>query len=219
MAPTVYISDADTTTFIRSLVGEATAKYWTDAEITLYKKMGMMVVMSRYWHLLAPIKQLVVSKGTVSGTATVDFPDDHFKPIKLEVAETKRTLAYVNPNELFKIGDWDATGTPILWTIRDGKIYLYPTPDTTDTDYFNYWYLPYLGTIVDFPEPLRPIICIEAAILGRAKDKSVTNDLIALRDLYEQDTLIAISVPQMQEAEMFRDYETAEMFPLPINED
>lgn len=68
------ITDSDVTAFIRSLIEESTAEQWTDAEITLYKKFGMMAVMSKYWYLLMPTEAKVSVTSLVANTAYVELP-------------------------------------------------------------------------------------------------------------------------------------------------
>lgn len=68
------IDDSDVTDFIRSLVGEPDAEYWTDAEISLYKKFGMMAVMSKYWYLLMPTEAQVAQTSLVASTEYVALP-------------------------------------------------------------------------------------------------------------------------------------------------
>ena len=66
--------DTSVTSMIRHLVGESTAKHWTDAEITLYKKFGMVAVNSKYWYLLAPTEAKVAATSLVAATEHVSLP-------------------------------------------------------------------------------------------------------------------------------------------------
>jgi len=68
------ISNADVTAFTRSLIGEATEKHWTDAEIALYIEMAMVQVNTKYWYLLAPTETQVEATSLVVSTAYVSLP-------------------------------------------------------------------------------------------------------------------------------------------------
>lgn len=204
------ISDANVTSFIRSLVGESTAKYWTDDEITLYKQFGMMAVQSKYWYLIYPEK---VKKATATMIATEDYialPDNCFKIGKIEVYNNGngdgKHIRIIGTDEVHKYEGWDV-GDPVAGLFADSKLYLYPTPNRTVTNFFRYWYLEYFDGVTDFPECLRPLIAIEAVLFAKTKDKNVTVDVLAMQQRLEEIAYHALSMSQIQEPDIIGDYE------------
>ena len=181
------ISDDDVTNFIRYLLAESTADFWEDAEVTLYKKFGMISVLSKYWYLLAPTEAKVSATSLSANTAYVSQPTDCAKVLRVEVAEDRTLLRPIEPDELFKYSEYD-----------DGA---------AATSYLNIWYLEYYDAVTDFPEALRPLIAFEAIFSGKLKDQSISAD-IAMRHKHYEDMAVAfLSTPHMYTPTIFGDYE------------
>ena len=166
------ISDDDVTAFTRSLIGEATAKHWTDVEIALYIEMAMMIVNTKYWYLLAPTEAQVSATSLSAATEYVSIPDDCAKVLRVEVAETRKLLRKIEADELWKYSIYD-----------DGA---------AATSYLNIWFLQYYDATTDFPEALRPLIAVEAAIMAKTKDSGAVDAGIlrrrrALPDQHRRD--------------------------------
>lgn len=188
------ISDADVTSFVRSLLGEGTAKHWTDDEITLYIKFGMMAVESKYWYLLAPLDKKVVKRSLAENTQYVTIPGNEdsedfscAKIIKVEVASTGDMVRYIEPDDLSRFEEYD-----------DGA---------AATDYLNIFYLQHKSATTDFPESLRPLIAIEAVMFGNTKDGTVDGALLVLHREFEGIALNFLGVSQIQEPAIISDYE------------
>ena len=181
------IDDDDVTDFIRSLIGEETAKHWTDAEITLYKKMGMVAVNSKYWYLLAPTEVKVVSTDLAASTEYVSIPDDCAKVLRVEVAETRKLLRKIEVDELWKYSEYD-----------DGA---------ASSGYLDIWYLEYYDTVTDFPETLRPLIAIEAVIYAFSKDKGIDAGILNLQRKFEETAIAFLATDSMYEPTIFGDQE------------
>lgn len=203
------LTDDNVTAFIRSLIGESTAKYWTDDEIDLYKKFGMIAVQSKYWYLIYPEKVIKATATMTSGTDYIDKPTDCFKIGKLEVYNNGngngKHLHIIGTEEIHKYENW-STGDPVAAIFADDKIYLYPTPNRTVTDFFRFWYVEYFDSVTDFPECLRPLIAIEAVIFAKTKDKNVTVDILAMQQKLEEIAYHALAMSQIQEPDMIGDY-------------
>ena len=69
-----FITTANTTTFVRSLLGEPTTEYFSDAEIALYIKIGIMMVMGKYWYLLGETDKTVTPTSLVANTPYIAMP-------------------------------------------------------------------------------------------------------------------------------------------------
>ena len=181
------ISDANVTSFIRSLIGEEEAKHWTDEEITLYKQFGMIAVNSKYWYLLAPTEAKVAATSLTANTATVSLPTDAAKILRVEVAENRRLLRKIEPDELWKYSVYD-----------DGA---------AATNYLNIWYLEYYDTVTDFPETLRPLIALEAVMFALSKDKGITAGIKDMHTRFEEIAITFLSTDSMYEPTIFGDDE------------
>ena len=180
------ISAANVTSLIRSLIGESTAKYWTDDEISLYLKSAMITTLNKYWYLLAPSQAKVASTDLAANTAYVSQPDDCAKIIRVEVASNRKLLRKIEPDELWKYSEYD-----------DGA---------ASSGYLNIWYLEYFNLVTDFPEALRPLIAIEAATFALTKDQAMDSTFLHLRQHYEDIALMFLAADSVYEPTIFGDY-------------
>ena len=187
------ISDADITAFTRSLIGEATAKHWSDVEIALYVEMAMMKVNTKYWHLLAPTEVQVSAASLSANTEYVSMPDDCAKVLRVEVAETRKLLRKIEADEVWKYSVYD-----------DGA---------AATSYLNIWFLEYYDATTDFPEALRPLIAIEAAIMAKTKDTgAVDAGILNLCREFEDTARVFFATDSMYEPTIFGDYEQEDAY-------
>lgn len=181
------ISDDEVTAFIRSLIGEGTAKHWTDDEITLYKKFGMMGVNTKWWYLLAPTEAKVTATSLSAATEYVSLPDNSAKILRVEVAADRKLLRKIEPDELWKYSPYDNGAAA--------------------TNYLNIWYLEYYDEVTDFPEALRPLIAIEAVIYAFSKDKGIDAGILRLQKEFEDTARIFLSTDSPYEPTIFGDFE------------
>lgn len=187
------ISDDDVTAFTRSLIGEATEKHWTDVEIALYVEMAMMKVNTRYWYLLAPTEAQVEATSLSANTEYVSLPTDAAKILRVEVAETRKLLRKIEADEVWKYSVYD-----------DGA---------AATSYLNIWFLEYYDATTDFPEALRPLIAIEAAIMAKTKDTgAVDAGILNLRKEFAETATTFLSTDSMYEPTVFGDFEQEEAY-------
>lgn len=182
----VVFSDANITSLVRSLIGEATAEYWTDAEIILYVKAAMITILDKYWYLLMPTEAKVSQASLVANTEYVSLPTDCAKVLRVEVAEDRKILRKIEPDELWKYSVYD-----------DGS---------ASSNYLNIWYLEYYDATTDFPEALRPLIAVEAAILAQTKAGGVDAGLMALYRSFEASAITFLSTDAPYEPTIFGDY-------------
>ena len=186
------ISSDNVTAYIRSLVGEATAKHWEDDEIANYIKFGLMVVISRFWYMLAPSEAKSEAASLVASQAYVEQPDDCAKVLRVEVAETRDLLHKIEADELWKYSVYD-----------DGA---------ASADYLNIWYLEYPSEVTDVPEALRPLVAVEAALSAKIKDAGVRSDLMIQQKRFEDIANTFLSTDSMYEPTHFGDYEQEQAF-------
>lgn len=69
------ITSANVTSFVRSLVGEPITKHWTDEEITLYIKFGMLAVQGKYWYMMTEGDKSVKATSLVVNQTYVSMPN------------------------------------------------------------------------------------------------------------------------------------------------
>jgi len=185
------MSDDDITSLARSLMAEATAKFWTDDEVTLYIKVAMTNIQNKYWYLLAPSEAKVWKESLSASTPFVSLPDDCAKVLRIEVGETRKLLRKIEPDELWKYSEYD-----------DGA---------AATHYLHVWYLEYYDATTDFPVALRPLIAVEAALLAVTKDKNISH-INALHDKFESNALDFLSTDSMYEPTVFGDFAQEEAY-------
>jgi len=181
------LADSDITSLTRSLIGEATAEYWEDAEITLYIKTAMTVIQNKYWYLLAPTDAKVAATSLSASTEYVSLPTDAAKILRVEVAETRKMLRKIEPDELWKYSLYD-----------DGA---------ASASYLNIWYLEYYDATTDFPVALRPLIAYEAAVLAKTKSGGMDAAFSSLYQNAVQDAITFLSTDSMYEPTVFGDQE------------
>lgn len=208
------LSGANATALVRSLIKEATAKFWTDAEITLYLSAAMQSVWAKYAPFLFEQKKKWVDVAVTDGTAdyliSTAIGTDVFKISKIVVKETGNKLRYVTDDELWKYYDY-VDGDAVSWTYKGGGyIHLIPTPGTTDSDYLQCWYMTTYTDITSFPDSLQMVPVIQAVIYAKTKDEDVTPDLLNMLAWHEQLAITDLVQTSMGHVEVFPDYEEEE---------
>jgi hypothetical protein len=116
----------------------------------------------------------------------IGLPTDCAKVIRVEVASNRKMLRKIEPDELWKYSEH--------------------TPTATQTSYFNVWYLEYYDATTDFPEALRPLIAVEAAVLAKTKDENVDAGLMALHKKFEDAAIAFLSTDSPYEPTVMGDY-------------
>ena len=180
------ISDSDVTSMVRSLIGESSAEYWTDAEVTLYIKVAMTNVQNKYWYLLAPTDTKVSNTDLSASTAYVSLPTDCAKVLRVEVASNRKLIRKIESDELYKYSEYD-----------DGA---------AASGYLNIWYLEYYDATTDFPVALRPLIAVEAVRLAKTKDRGIETDIESLQSRLESAALTFLASDTVYEPTIFGDY-------------
>jgi hypothetical protein len=186
------------TAFVRSLLGESTARYWTDAEVTLYIQMAKVKVQAQFFPYLWNQYKCGADFAITAATSLYNYPTDATKIVALEVKADGKILRKVEEDEFHRYAD-ASSGDPTAWTLLGGQIRLFPVPSTTDTDYLWCWYWKPLTitattpAVTDFPDVCKSLIAIEAVILARGKDHAITADILELRNIYEQNVLIELN--------------------------
>jgi len=186
------ITSANAVSFVRSLIGESSAKYWTDAEINLYLQFAMSKVQGEFFPFLWERNKDQEFISTVAGTNDYDAPADTYKISHIQVAETGKKIRYISEDEWAK------------YKYNSGGI------TTTATDFFAVWYMKNLDEITDFPDAVRAYIAVEAAIMARAKNEDVTSDLINMQRDFRMAALTEATTYNMHQLDMFSEFSEEE---------
>jgi len=179
------ISDVNVTSMIRYLIGESTAEYWGDAEITLFKKFGMIAVFSKYWYMLMPTEAKSSATSLTANQAYVDLPTDAAKVLRVEVNSDRKLLRKIEADELWKYTPYD-----------DGD---------ASTNYLNIWYLEYYDAVTDFPEALRPLIAFEAVIYAKTKSGGLDQAFVRMHQKAEETAIAFMATDSPYEPTIFGD--------------
>ena len=183
------ISDDEVTAFIRSLISESSAKHWTDDEITLYKKFGMIAVMSKFWYMMAPTEMKSATASLSASTAYVELPTDAAKIYRVAVTSNGKRLQKLEADDVWRYSLYD-----------DGD---------AATNYLSIWYLEYYDAVTDFPEALRPLIALEAVMFAKTKDVGIDVNLDRMYQRFEDAANTFLSTDAPHEPTIFGDYELA----------
>lgn len=208
-------STANSVSMVRSLIKEATAKFWTDAEITLYLSASMQTNWAKYSPWLYDQYKTWANFGVTTATAdyviSTAIGANVFKIAYVTVKENGNKLRYIHADEMYKYKEWD-TGYPTVWTYKAKlSISLFPTPNFTDADYLECFYMPIYTDITTFPDSLQMLVCVDAAILAKIKDEDPDEALMAMKKDYEYTAMMDLvmhSVGQIEEFPDFREEDT-----------
>lgn len=184
---TTIISDTDITNMIRELIGEPTAEYWTDAIITLYKKFGMIAVLSKYWYMMMPTETKVAATSLTANQAYVDLPTDAAKILRVEVNSDRKMLRKIEVDELWKYTPYD-----------DGA---------AAASYLNVWYLEYYDSVTDFPEAIRPLIAFEAVVYAKTKSGGIDSAFSRMHQKAEETAIAFLATDSPYEPTIFGDFD------------
>lgn len=183
------ITSANAVSFVRNLIGERTAKYWTADDITLALQFAMAKVQGELYPWLWDRYKDYAYLPVVSGTSVIDPPSDAFKISSIQITETGKKIRYIPEEEWYK------------YAYNDSGI------DFTDTDYFMAWYMKNLDEITDFPDSCRALIAVEAALIARAKNEDVTPDILNMQKEYKKAALTDLAMTNMSQIEAFSDFQ------------
>jgi len=195
-----FTSD-NVTSLARSLINEATAKFWEDTEITIYIMAAMSQVLGEFFPFLYEEMKASADIGVVMSTPTVAVPANCYKPGELLRKSTGQKLRPISTHELWKYADL-VDSEPIAWTRTGSTITLFPTPADTDSDNLTLWYMPILDAVTEFPDVYRPLIAVVAAKLALLKDDNMTPSIVSLERNFRDAVMMYSSLNQFGEGDM-----------------
>ena len=206
------MTDSEWELFVRSLIDEPIAKNWTQDEIAVYKKVGIIVTASAFFYSLAVTHKKCALRDKTADDPYIELPADFWKPVRIEFASNGEKLRYIQDDQLWKYDRVTTVDTPEVWMFEDGKIAQIPTPGSTATNYWRLFYLPRFTTLANLPEELHPLVAIEAVISAKSKDEDVARDLLLKRQHYFNCANVSLAVQQLQEPEEMPDFDNSEEY-------
>jgi len=189
------MTGAQALSFVRFLLAESNAEYWTDAKIleclnySLYKWVAQICSGSSNFFMnkcdvsvAVGENNFLLPNGVLYSAASACTGEIY----TLENKDTGRTLSHVMPNDI----EWNKTGTPYSYSVVGNYIYLSMNLSQA-TDYvLTYYYIPSgianTATEIDFPKMHHSLLCIDAAILAKERDKQDVSNLKEERMVMER---------------------------------
>lgn len=198
------------TDFIRALVNESTASFWTTAQIALFEQAGMSKILSMYYPWLYTTHKTWGDFATTAGDPdATSMPSNLYKVAYLCVKETGKEIDYISTREIWKYYGYGA-GNAMGWTWKANKINLIPAPSASDTDYLEIHYMPILDAVTEFPDCMRPLIAVEAVIFAKVKDEDVTADLFKMQKDFQDAVMSDLTLHYIEAVDVFPDYSLGE---------
>lgn len=200
------------TDFIRALVNESMASFWTPAQIALFEQAAMSKVLSMYYPwLYCTHKDWADFAITAEDPDATVMPANLYKPAYLCVKETGRKLKYISNTRLWEYRGYGA-GDPFAWTWKAGKINVIPDPSASKADYLELHYMPILDAVTEFPDCMRPLIAVEAVLFAKTKDEDVTADLFRMQKAFQDAVMTDLTLHYMEAVDIFEDFSLSESF-------
>lgn len=166
-------------TFVRSLIAEAEAKFWTDAELIMYLnghfKLYQEIINNSQYGLYLTDTTVTLSANSNYAALPSDCSGKIYNV--LDIGNSYRELQFESYNTHNKYSS--EKGTPTGMCISGSRIYFNRYTGTERTYMLNYYKFPTEiaanDTEVDFPDIGAMLLCYEAAATARIKDRD--NDL------------------------------------------
>ena len=178
------MTDSEFSIYVRSLLNESAAAFWTDGDLAAYKKVAITLINGIFWNLLFSLKKWPVTYSLAVGENYLSLPVGWHKVVRVERASDGVPLKPIPDCELPDYLNADA-GEPAGYTFVRGKVRILPDSASARPDYLRLWFFPRATTLADLPEDLHPLVAVETVIAGRTKDENVSPYLSNLRDRYE----------------------------------
>ena len=192
----------DITTFrsyVRSLLAEPQASYWTDAEIDTYLEVALINITGRFWSLLVPVYSIVTYLSTTANSPYISLPEDCSRVVYLKVAsDPGKIFPYIPDNML----DYYEENSLEGWRFEGGQIRIYPAPTESKQNYFKLKYLPKFQDLEDVPEELHPLLAVEVVIQAKVKDENIPQYLLVLQKQFYDDAVRNLTKKQLQNEEI-----------------
>lgn len=156
-------------TEVRDEINEATAGFWTSAEIKRWLNRGNRDL-TRAYRLAADSAQSIT---TADGTEFYALASDFGAPAKVEIVDTSDSTSWASLRRIHPKERIDGKGEPAGYYIKGARIYLSPIPDGVYT--VRVWYYRDAPTLTSSSdEPIIPSefhdLIVDFAI-ARAKQK------------------------------------------------
>lgn len=189
----------DFRTYVRSLIAEPYASYWTDPEIDAYTDTALTLLLNEFWYFLKKLYKKTGYLSTVANQSVIDLPADCLKVLSITLKENPMQRFDYIPEDA---EDYYERNALPGWTFEEGKIKINPTPTETKTDYFRIKYLPKIA-FENLPDCLFPLLAVRTVIQAKIKDDNVPVYILRLEEQFKQNAMIFLSNVQTQNEECF----------------
>lgn len=166
-------SVAEARSQVRVLLDEPTAGFWTDDEIDSWVVEGTGDVATKT--LCVEAKDTTVD--VVDNQNFADEPTDCIKIHAIQffdnAATSYRGMAEIHPRLFKHLPNSNASGgDPFYWFHYRDRIYLDPTPVSTDaSDKLHVFFAKYSSDITDLPDEYQPFVIKYATSMARLKER------------------------------------------------
>lgn len=142
------LTEAQLITETRSVLNEATAAFYSDAQITQWLRQGArdIALKTRCFEADATI-------AVVASTLTYAFPTDAFWIHSVFNATTGISLTKIDPHKMGHIVDSATAAVPLYWFAFNDKVYLTPLASGSST--LTLLYAKTTETVTDIPDEYR----------------------------------------------------------------
>ncbi len=176
--------------FVRSLLAEPVASYWTDEEIDLYTDVAINNLQAELWYLLTAVHKKITALSPQDGF--VELPDDCLKVLIVKPSD-ENSFDYIPEGleESYAQNGWRG------WTYQNGKIKIIgtPVPESLEVTY-----LPKF-TFDTLPEILKPLVAVETVLQAKVKDDSIPQHIFLLREKFWRNVINFYAKTQNQNQE------------------
>lgn len=182
--------------YVRSLLAEPMASYWTDEEIDTYVNIALINIQNELWTLLAQRYNATTTINILPEQDEYDVPADCLKILSITFPLSSFTaMDYIPHNLEGYYTNYSLYG----WKFENNKIKIYPKPTKADT--LRVKYLPKF-TITTAPEEMLPLLAVEAIIQAKIKDENVPQYLLILRENFKRNLIVFLTQNQLQNSDI-----------------
>lgn len=185
MADTDLIPTGETTAnallVLRSMLNEASASFWADAELTYYLQLAAVKISS----LFGGLETASATAALGTGATSVTIPDD-VHHVEAVLYDGTRGLIRVHPRQIGHLAETTA-GPPRYFAVFARKIYFAPATTSAETAK-TFTVLGWKSTqnIYGLDEPMKQAAIILAAAYAKIKDRKFAESQALMTMAYSE---------------------------------
>ncbi len=180
--------------YVRSLIAEPQASYWTDDEIDVYTEIALILIFNDLWGLLYPVYNKTAYLSVEANNPYIPLPEDCFKIISITPVDNHTTNFDYIPID---IENHYETNNLRGWFFENNQIRIVPTPTVSANNCYRIKYIP-KPTFENIPDVMYPYLAVETVIQAKVKDENVPSYLLILEEKYKRNLISFLMVNQLQ---------------------